>query len=401
MWHRQSYCRGCRDLGSFSCGIPKIEFGRGKIKDLGNLIVGTAVRAFLAIDPYLETTGVGEQVHRGMQSVGIDVVMYSDIHPNPRCFDVDKAGKIAHEAGCDLVIALGGGSTMDFGKGVAVVARNGGSAWQYTRRKDHTPLVPGPDTLPVVAIPTTAGTGSEATPYSVLSNPELREKSTIVHERITPNLAIIDPELMFSMPPKLTAFTGVDALAHAVESYLNVRSTPFSKMVGAEAIRLIAQNLPQAVSNPEDEEARINMAWASTLAGIAIAHASPTLPHALGQAAGGFVDAPHGASVAACLTEIMRISVSSDVQSFAEITSALDPSVYNLPLNERAEKSVVLLESLLSEIGCALKLGDLGLKESDIDRVTEIALTGYYTGIELHPKVVDGAEIKRIFASCL
>ena len=143
------------------------------------------------------------------------------------------------------------------------------------------------------------------------------------------------------------------------------------------------------------------MAWASTLAGIAIAHANPTLPHALGQAAGGYVHAPHGASVAACLLEILKISFNEDQEGFGEIALALDPSVRDLSPYEKAEQSVTLVARLFKDIDCSVRFGDLGLKEEDIKRVTEIAMTGYFTGINLHPKIADKEEIIRIYRACL
>ncbi|KKL10165.1 hypothetical protein LCGC14_2558580, partial [marine sediment metagenome] len=219
--------------------------------------------------------------------------------------------------------------------------------------------------------------------------------------RIIPRVALVDPQLTVSMPSKLTALTGIDVLAHAIESFINIKATPFSKMVSIEAIRLVGMYLYRAVRNGRNMIARENMAWASTLAGIAIAHANPTLPHALGQAAGGYVHAPHGASVAACLLEILKISFMEDQKSFGEIALALDPSVRDLSPYEKAKESVTLVERLFKDIDCCVRFGDLGLKEEDIHRVTEIALTGYFTGINLHPKTADKEEIIRIYRACL
>ena len=391
----------CSKMNEFTCYMPKIVFGAGKLGDLGGISREIGTRAFFAVDPHLKGTGKADQIAANLDAAGISVEMFSDIQPDPICFAVDSAASLAKERGCDFVIAAGGGSTMDFGKGVAVVASNPGSSWQYTRRRDHTPLVPSPSTLPVVAVPTTAGTGSEATPYSVLTNPEIREKSSIAHPLIIPALAVVDPELTYSMPPSLTSMTGVDVLSHAVESYINIKATPFSKLTALEAIRLTAEFLPRAFRDPSDKTARDSMAWAATLAGIAIAHANPTLPHAMGQAVGGLVHAPHGGSVAACLVEILRVSFSADIDGFAEIATALDAATAALPANERAERSVGLVEDLLKNINCVFRFKDYGLSESDIDRATQIALTGYYTGVSMHPKTVDEAEIKRIYRACL
>ncbi|MBN2325160.1 MAG: iron-containing alcohol dehydrogenase [Spirochaetes bacterium] len=388
-------------MEAFRVRVPTVVFGLGKRRELPSLLAGTGTRAFFALDPYLEKSGVGRETASLLKEAGIDVVVYSSIEPDPDCFGVDEAAETARRESCDMVIAAGGGSAIDFGKAVAILAKNPGTCWSYTRRRDQTPNTPGPGTLPVIALPSTAGTGSEMTHYAVFTNPKLREKSTIVHDRIVPRIAVIDPELTFSCPPRLTAFTGVDALAHAIESYVNINASPFSKMAAIESIRLCARFLPTAVTNGENREAREMMAWASALAGIAIAHANPTLPHAIGQAAGGYVHMPHGASVACCLVEIMRISRHSDLEGFAEIACALDPSVRSLPLHERADASPSLAAGLLNDIGVDVKFSQFGLSEKDIEKAADIALTGYFTGISLHPKQVDKTEIMRIIRACL
>jgi len=388
-------------MNEFKCVVPKVLFGAGRRRELGAAAAEWGRKAFLALDPFLAGSGAGEEVERLLRAAGLEAVTWSRIEPDPDCFAADEAAQAARREGCDLVVAVGGGSALDFGKGVAVVAGNPGTAWQYTRRKDHTPLVPGPGTLPVVALPSTAGTGSEMTHYAVFSNPRLREKSTIVSERIIPRAALVDPELTYSCPPRLTALTGVDVLAHSVEAYINVSSSPFARLVSLEAIRLVGAWLPAAVADGANAEARQHMAWASALGGVAIAHANPTLPHALGQAAGGFVHAPHGATVAACLAEVVRLSHPAAPQSFADIAAALEPSSVSLPLPERAARAAALIDGLLGRVGARVRFGELGLRREDIERVTEIALTAYATGIGLHPLKVDKQQILRIYQSCL
>ena len=388
-------------MNDFKCQVPKVLFGAGRRRELGACAAEWGRKAFLALDPFLERSGAGEEIEQLLQAAGLEAVKYSRIDPDPDCLAADEAAAVARREGCDLVVAVGGGSALDFGKGVAVVAGNPGTAWQHTRRKDHTPLVPGAGTLPVVALPSTAGTGSEMTHFAVFSNTKLREKSTIVSERIIPRIALVDPELTYSCPPRLTALTGVDVLAHSIEAYINVSSTPFARLAAIEAIRLVGAWLPTAVAEGSNPEARQQMAWASALGGVAIAHANPTLPHALGQAAGGFVHAPHGATVAACLAEVMRISHSSAPQPFADVAAALEPSCAGMPLAERAARSAVLVDEMLGRIGARVRFGELGLQEKDLERVTQIAQTAYATGISLHPRKVEKEEIVRIYRACL
>ena len=388
-------------MEAFKCSLPQVFFGCGEFQNIGSYAADYGQKAFLVIDPYLAQAGFGERAMSLLQDVAIEAVVYSEIDPDPDCFGVDSAAEIAGKNGCDLVIALGGGSTLDFGKGVAVMATNPGTCWEYTRRKDHTPREPQASTLPVIAVPSTAGTGSEITHYAVFSNSEIKEKSTIVSERIIPRLAVVDPELTYSCPRQLTALSGVDVLAHSIEAYINIHASPWVRLVALEAIRLVAAYLPVAVHNGEDHQARQKMSWASTLGGMAIAHANPTLPHALGQAAGGYIHAPHGGSVAACLAQILRISYASAPQRFAEIAAAMEPDAKKQPLEIQAERAAVLVEKFFEEIGVNVRFSDFGMKAEDIDRITEIALTGYFTGISCHPKQVTAEEIKQIYLDCL
>jgi alcohol dehydrogenase class IV len=388
-------------MKDFQCIVPKVLFGGGRRRELGEQAAALGRTAFLAIDPFLESSGTRKELEGLLEAVGVEAVAFTEIEPDPDCFDADRAGRIARDKGCDLVVAAGGGSTIDFGKGVAVMAANPGTAWEYTRRKDHTPGVPGPGTLPVIAVPTTAGTGSEMTHFAVFSNSRLREKSTIVSERIFPRVALVDPELTYTCPPKLTALTGVDVLSHSIEAYININASPWARLVSLEAIRKTGRFLRRAVADGSDSEARHEMAWASTLAGMAIAHSNPTLPHALGQAAGGFVHAPHGASVAACLPEVLRVSTDAAPDCFAAVAGALDPGAERLPVPERARRAADLVRELFQEIGVSVRLRDFGMQEKDIERVTEIAMTGYFTGISLHPKQVDAEGIKAIYRACL
>jgi alcohol dehydrogenase class IV len=388
-------------MDSFDCKIPNIRFGFGAHQDLAELEEDWGPKAFMAGDPYLEQAGVLDNLLALLKSAGIEAVKYTEITPNPDCFGVDKAAKAAREAGCTFVVGVGGGSAIDFGKAVAVVAANPGTSWQYTERSDHAILRPGKETLPIVAVPTTAGTGTEATPYSVLNNSKIKEKSTIVSDEVVPKLGIVDPELMMSMPPQLTAYTGIDALTHSIDAYVSALAQPFSKMLSLESIRLVAEWLPEAVANGSNRQAREKMAWASTLAGMAIAHAGTTLPHALGQPVSGILGAPHGGSIAACLVKVMEYSYTADFQRYADIAEALDPAVRDLPLKEKAEASAELVERLFRDTGTTVRYSDFGMSEKDIDKATHIALTGYGGDIKIHPRVATEEEIKQLYRDCL
>jgi alcohol dehydrogenase class IV len=385
----------------FHCRIPNIKFGSGTLEDLSRLEKSWGTKALLAADPYLDKAGVVDEVVRLLKKAGVEVVKHTEITPNPDCFAVDRAAESARLERCSFVVGLGGGSAIDFGKAVAVVAANPGKSWEYTERTDHEVRRPGESTLPIVAVPTTAGTGTEATPYSVLNNSKIKEKSTIVSNRVVPKLGIVDPELTLSMPPRLTAYTGIDTLAHSIDSYVSARAQPFSRLLSLESIRLVARWLPEAVASGANRAAREMMSWASTLGGMAIGHAGTTLPHALGQPVSGIFGAPHGGSIAACLVRVMQFSFTADFQRYGEIAEALDSSVRDLPLRQKAEASAQLVERLFRDTGTTVRYSDFGMREKDVDKATHIALTGYGGDIKIHPRIATKEEVKQLYRDCL
>ncbi len=389
-------------MKNFNFYVPRIEFGSGRLKELGELSKTFGKKAFLAIDPNLDKIGLADEVADILKKSSIETVKFTDIVPNPSCFAVDKGAELARKAGSQFVIGMGGGSSMDVGKGVAVMANHPGTCWQYTERTDHEVLRPNVEKmLPIVCIPTTSGTGSEASPFAVFNNPNMRQKSTLRSDLVIPTLSLVDPALTISLPPQITAYTGIDTLAHAVESYIGLASTPVSKAVSLEAVKLTFTYLPQAVANGNNLEAREQMSWACVLAGIGLSHGIIALPHGLAQPVSGIFGAPHGGTLASCLKRCLEITIPADIKGFAEVAEAMDPDLRSLPIRARAEKVPELLETLFKDIDCKARFGDWGMKESDIDRTTDLALTAYGYDIKLNPKQVTVEEIKQIYKDCI
>ncbi len=385
----------------FRCSLPPIHFGCGSLAQLGALAAGLGRQALLAVDPYLDRNGVADEIVGLLGAAGVGCLKWTDIQPNPSCLVADRAAEAARSAGCDLVVAAGGGSAIDFGKGVAILVGNPGNCWDYTERKDHTVRRPLQPVLPLLAIPTTAGTGSEATPFAVFNNPLIHEKSTIVSDRIYPAAAIVVPDLMRSMPPRLTASTGFDAFAHALESFISLQANAYTRLVAREAMQLIVRWLPTAVADGQNRPARENLAWASTLAGSAIARIGVTLPHSLGQPVSGLCGAPHGESVAACMVQVLEFSYQKDLDRFADLAAAIDPTLSGQPVALRAAQCPALVRRLLDDIGLSVRYGDFGLTRDLIPQATRIALTGYYFDIGCHPCPVSETDITNLYLACL
>lgn len=376
----------------------KVLFGFDKLALLGEEAKKLGSKALLMYDPFLSNSPVLNTVQGLLLENGLEVVCFDDVSPNPRHSVIDAAVQLCNFENCDLVIAVGGGSAIDSAKAVAIVAENGGNTWDYTERENEYVARPTKGKLPIITIPTTAGTGTEVTPYAVINNTDIHFKATIISEICFPTVSIVDPSLMLTMPPHLTALTGIDAFAHAFESYINKNSTTFSSMVSLEAIRLFAQSIETCVNNPTDRHARENMALASTLGGLAIAHSSTTLPHAIGQPLSGLTDAPHGGSIAVCIQQIIRWTLPQGKEKFAKVAETMKPSIRNLSVDEKANLLPSIIDELFGRIlhGKKETMSGYGLKDDEIDRLADTVLSCYIMDCKGHPKMPDRKDIVNI-----
>lgn len=283
---------------SFNVFMPtRILFGEGRASEIGKEATAYGNRVMLVT--YKDIRGMEETIERVtgyLEESGLSVTKYAEVEPDPSVETIDMGAELARSKGSELMVGVGGGSALDTAKGIATVAANGGSAWDYASCNPEKKAFES--SLPILAIPTTAGTGSETTAVAVITNKQIRSKGAVVSPAILPRVAIVDPELMKSMPPGLTASTGADALGHALEAFMSIRCTPFVERMAPEAIRLIWENLPVAYKDGSNMLARANMAWASTVAGIMLAQSGTTGNHALAQALGARLHIPHGLGVA-------------------------------------------------------------------------------------------------------
>ena len=248
-------------------------------------------------------------------------VYYPEVSANPLNTQIDKGAEIARAANCKLVIGLGGGSAIDAAKGMAIVLGHKRPIWDFCIGTDVQPITD--KTYPIIAITTTSGTGSECTQWSVITNAKTEEKPGIGCDYTFAKVAIVDPELMATMPPKITASTGFDTLAHAIEAYTAVLETPITDLACEQAIRLVGRFLRRAVKNGQDREARNAMAYANSLAGIAISVGIVTVCHGLAHSIGGLSGSTHGETLATMTPETMRFSMRSHPDKFRKIAMFL------------------------------------------------------------------------------
>jgi alcohol dehydrogenase class IV len=244
----------------------------------------------------------------------------------------------------------------------------------------------------LLVVPTTSGTGTEATPFAVINNPELGLKCAIVNPLIYPDVALIDPQILVSKPPKLTALTAVDTFCHALEAYISIHCTPWVEMVALESIRLFAANARQCVEHGDDLEARARMAFASTLGGMAIASAGVTVAHALGQPLGAMTDAPHGGTVAASTPHVIRWTLPVGTDKFARVAGILDPSTLSLAETERAARLPDILQKLFTTLGVTDTFRSYGLRPEQIEAFAQTVWTSFNQDLACHPKKINSKE---------
>ncbi len=373
--------------------------GFGILDRLKELVEPYGNRGLFVMDPFFQGGETESRILKLLE--GKQMQTYAQVIPNPRDTDINKGASLCQE-GIDFIIALGGGSSIDTAKAINVVFSNGGSAWDYVKKADRPMREITKPLVPLIAIPTTAGTGAEATRYSVVTNEAQHGKGTIKTDLIFPTKALVDAEFMMSMPRKTTALTAIDAFAHAFEAYIGSKANAFSEMFSLQAMKLFARSAKRVCEDGSDREARCDMAMCSALGGLSITHSATTLPHGIGQALSGVTDAPHGGSIAVCMANVVRWTLPECEERFAEVACLLEPGLKDKPLREQAEALPdILNEFFYDMVGEPVTMASYGLKEEQVEAVADMALTNYYGDVSRHPKVASREELIGIIRSCL
>jgi alcohol dehydrogenase class IV len=324
-----------------------------------------------------------------LKNAGLEVAHFDGVIPNPTTEVITAGARLAKEHRADVVLGLGGGSSMDAAKAIAVEATHPGTAWDYLFFREKQPTE---KTLPVVTVTTTSGTGSQVTQVAVVTNPAEKNKSALYNSILYPKISIVDPELVTTAPPAVTASTGFDVFAHAFESYINPGGSPYTDLMALEAIHLVVGYLPTAVVDGNDLEARSHMAWADTLAGLCIANSGVTLPHGIGMAMSGlYPHVAHGRALAAVYPAMMRFSYQAAEPQFAAVTRLLDPSLRPLSDSEAARRSGETVDRFLKDINLWTRLEDLDIPEEEVRRLAEASLV--LPDYKNHPRVANADEV--------
>ncbi len=368
----------------------EIRFGHGKVREIGKAVSRFGRRCLIVTVPlFPEIEPVFNKVKDSLVNNGVEITHFDKVIPNPTTDIVTDGAELAKTHNADVVLGLGGGSSMDVAKAIAVEATHEGTSWDYLFFRDTQPTE---KTLPVITITTTSGTGSHVTQVAVVTNPTEKNKSAIYNPIVYPKVSIVDPELMVTVPEHITASTGFDVFAHAFEGFINPNGSAYTDLMALEAICLVAGYLPAAVENGRDLAARTHMAWADTLAGLCIANSGVTLPHGIGMAISGlYPHVMHGESLAVVYPAILRFSFQHAQQKFAAVGRLFDDRLNQMDDSQAAEISCDVLEGFIKKIGMLICFEDLQVPKAELKALAEASLV--LPDYKNHPKVATLEEI--------
>jgi alcohol dehydrogenase len=374
--------------------MPPAHFGAGAIDAAAGIVRGTGGQAAVIVtDQGLASTAVVASVAGVLAAGGIAVTVFSEVHPNPTTGDVaagaEVVASVAADQGRPAVVAVGGGSSIDAAKGIALAAVNPERGRDLDYRR----------TFAEPALPTTAGTGTETNAFGVITDPATRRKFYVGGATALPVAAILDPELTASLPPGGTAATGMDALVHALESCMSRRANPWSEGIALQAIRMIAAHLPRAVADGSDLEARSQMLLASHLAGVAMASTGLGICHAIGHALGGRYDIAHGVALTMVLPGVLRFNLPACEGRLAAVAFALGAGDTARSAGWNAAAAIDAVTALADRAGMTHRLPDFGITAADLDLIAADALDDEV--LDNTPRPPAGADIRAILTGAL
>ena len=323
-----------------------------------------AKKALIITDPGVYQAGLVDPVKEQLSKAGLLIEVFADAEPEPTLPKLNDAANQLKGNKYDLLVGLGGGSSMDTAKGLSILLAHGGVSQDYV----GVGKIPGPG-IPVFTIPTTAGTGSEVTNIAIFGDPEKELKLGMVNPYVLARLALVDPTLTYSCPPEVTAASGIDALVHAIECYTSTKANNFTDALALEAMRLIVGSLRTVVSNGSDEKARNHMSEGALLAGIAFGNASVGAVHALAYPLGSRFHVPHGVANGLLLPYVIECNLTANLPRYAVIAQTLGTKIEGLSLREAAERGVKAVKTLAADINIPLHLQDLGVPREALEEM--------------------------------
>jgi alcohol dehydrogenase class IV len=376
---------------TFNYYLPvNVVFGAGKVKEAGSLTKPYGKKALIVTGKSsAKKSGLYAKVKDSLSAEGIESVLFDKVAQNPLTTTAEEGAAFAKENGCDVVVAIGGGSIMDCAKAIAFLAVNDGDINDYIFNKKHSE-----EALSLVLIPTTCGTGSEGNGFAVLTNPVNGDKKSLRCNAIVAKVSIVDPECMMTMPKKVLASVGFDALCHNMEAYTTKAAQPFTDALSIYAVKLIADSLVKLYTGEDESpETWEKITVASTIGGMVINTAGVTLAHGMEHPASGLKDIVHGHGLAALTPAIIEASYVGAPEKFAAISKILGGS--------SAEDCADQIRALLKKLDLAVTLSDLGLEEKDIPWMAENCMKVSAASVANNPAVFTQEEIAEIYRKAL
>lgn len=374
---------------------PEFLYGSGALSLTGRYAQNLGGRKALVVtDPGVIEAGWADKVCESLRKEGISTTVFSDITPNPKDYEVEAGRKVYAENQCNIIVAIGGGSPMDCAKGIGIAHANNCSVLDF-EGVDEVPL-PGP---PLICIPTTAGTSADVSQFAIITDSSRKIKIAIVSKMVVPDVALIDPETTTTMPSELTAATGLDALVHAIESYVSNANSPVTDLNALQSIHLISNNLLAAINDPHNLIYRDQMMTASLLAGLAFSNASLGLVHAMAHAMGGLLGSPHGLCNALLLESVIQFNYPTAVNRYDRIAKTMGIKLADSHPDEHCGKLLEGIASLSQQAGIKRGISNLGVSPATIPQLAQNAFNDACA--VTNPRPAGTKEIEAIYERAL
>jgi alcohol dehydrogenase class IV len=375
---------------------PEIVFGADSLAEAAHAAARLgARRPFVVTDPGLTEAGWPTELLRHMRAAGLAAQLWNEVTPNPKDHEIQAGHEQYVASGCDVVLGIGGGSVIDAAKGVALLAANGGTILDYEGIDRIANPIP-----PLVMVPSTSGTGADVSQFCIITDTERLTKITIMGRALVPDVSVIDPRLLVTMPDWLNAATGLDALTHGIEAFVSLAHGPLTDTHALHAVALVRGNLPVTMTRPYDDEPRAAMAQAALEAGLAFTNAILGATHAMSHQVGGMLDLPHGVINGVLLPHVIRFNGADDPTRFVPIAQALGlPAHRDMPGDEAVDMVATEVRKLADEVGVPTGLAALGVRDADVPRLSQLTLGD--ACLTTNPRTATQDQIERLFREAL
>ncbi|MGW0159954.1 iron-containing alcohol dehydrogenase [Mycobacterium sp. NPDC003323] len=374
---------------------PEIVFGIDSMAEAAHAALRLGgMRPLLVTDPGLIEAGWVDELVGHLRAQGVGAHVWSALTPNPKDHEITAGHEFYRSNGCDVLIALGGGSVIDAAKGIAILSANGGDILEYAGVDKATMPIP-----PLVVLPSTSGTGADVSQFCIVTDTTRNTKVTILGRALVPDITVIDPRLLTTMPEWLNAATGLDALTHGIEAFVSLGHNQLTDHHALRSVVMVTENLVTTIEQPKEMGARVLMAQAALEAGLAFTNAILGAAHAMSHQVGGLLDLPHGVINGVLLPHVVRFNAEADPAPFATIATCLGIADKRAPELESALALADRLQELARQVGVPRGLSELGVREEDVAVLAHNAMAD--ACITTNPRAADEAQLRALFRSAL